>query len=134
MPPRDPISLDDRTDLAELLELLNTFAQDDGAPDPVQATDTAQAPDPVQATDTAHSTNPVQAADTVQATNPVHEEHRQALPEDNERQTEPDDPLDVEQNAARQPASLYDSDRNNRFAAHIIQGMAKMRARLRDEG
>jgi hypothetical protein len=110
MPPRDPISLDDRTDLAELLELLNTFAQDDGAPDPVQATDTAQ------------------------ATNPVREEHQQTLPEDNEHQTEPDDPLDVEQNAARQPASLYDSDRNNRFVAHIIQGMAKMRARLRDEG
>ena len=122
MPPRDPLNLDDRTDLAELLELLNTFAQDDGAPDPVQATDTAQA------------TNPVQATDTAQATNPVQEEHRQTLPEDNEHQTEPDDPLDVEQNAARQPASLYDSDRNNRFAAHIIQGMAKMRARLRDEG
>jgi hypothetical protein len=120
MPPRDPISLDDRTDLAELLELLNTFAQDDA--------------DPVQATDTAHSTNPVQAADTAQATNPIHEEHRQTLPEDNERQTEPDDPLDVEQHAAPQPASLYDSDRDNRFAVHIIQGMAKMRARLRDEG
>jgi hypothetical protein len=122
MAPRDPLNLDDRTDLAELLELLNTFAQDDGAPDPVQATDTA------------HSTNPVQAADTAQATNPIHEEHQQTLPQDNEHQTESDDPLDVEQNAARQPASLYDSDRNNRFAAHIIQGMAKMRARLRDEG
>jgi hypothetical protein len=132
MPPRDPISLDDRTDLAELLELLNTFAQDDA--DPVQATDTAQAPEPVQATDTAHSTNPVQATDTAQATNPVQEEHHQILPEDNEHQTEPDDSLDVEQHAAPQPASLYDSDRDNRFAAHIIQGMAKMRARLRDEG
>ena len=122
MPPRDPLNLDDRTDLAELLELLNTFAQDDGAPDPVPATDTAQA------------TNPVQATDTAQATNPVQEEHRQTLPEDNERQTEPDDPLDVEKIAARQPASRYDSDRDNRFAAHIIQGMAKMRARSRDEG
>ena len=119
MPPRDPLNLDDRTDLAELLDLLNTFAQDDGAPDPVQAADTAQATNP-SSDHTRH--------------NPVQEEHQQTLPEDNEHQTEPDDPLDVEQNAARQPASLYDSDRNNRFAAHIIQGMAKMRARLRDEG
>jgi hypothetical protein len=101
----------------------------------VQAAESVQDSDPVQVADpvrlegdSAHSTNGIQAA------NPVQEELHQILAQDDEHQTEHDDWIDVKPNAVPQPANLYEVDQNNRFADHIIQGMAKMRARRRDEG
>jgi hypothetical protein len=162
------MSWDDSTDFAELLDLLNTYAQNDGDPvgaanrvraanpvtaaDPVQVTDSGRpaadsvqsangvrAADPVQESDPVQVANPVpleadstHSSNGIQAANPLQEKLHQILAHDDDHQREPADWIDVKPNAVPLPANLYDVDHNNRFAAHIIQGKAKMRARLRD--
>ena len=121
MSPRDPNSLDDRSDLEELLELLNSFAQDVGPADTVR--DEHRQIASVTEAQIAAETG-ARAAPGTELQNP---------PEIEVRQTDLNKLLEVGQNLAEPPVGPYELD-HNRFAAHIIQGMAKMRARQRDEG
>jgi hypothetical protein len=112
MSPRDPNSLDDRSDLAELLELLNSFAQDAGPAD--------------SARDERHQSASVTEAQTA----PVTEARAapgtevQTPPEIDDRQTDLNKLLEVAQNLAEPPVSPYELD-HNRFAAHIIASVTE---------